>query len=467
MYRVYLIDDEPWNLVALELLIDWQSLGFQIAGKFDRARVAWEQILRETPDVIVTDIRMPGLSGLELLGRVREAGLPTKVVLVSAYADFSYAQEAIGKGASEYLLKPVRAEDLTACVGRLREELEKSTARRDLEDRQRRRALLTGAASLKEAYAALADETSERPALLYGGEALGRLLDAEADCVRWPRVALEDGELAVLAPQCEGLEDRLSGLCREAGEAGVFGMAEGAAPAAQLLNRARSAWLTARFVGSSGFTAPLDDTAGMAETELSMALLHDQKSRIRAGLDALRGEVESGHLMLDRLFAQLSSLDSFWRSAHGERILPAEWKDADDLLRACPDCGAFFDRLRRTLAADPDEELLRPVLEEVELRYARNRTLADLGQELHVSQAYLSQLIHRRTGKTYSELVQERRMGRAKELLAYSDKAVMDIAIEVGYSDQFYFSKLFRRVEGMSPNAWRKMARSGEQITKR
>ena len=57
-------------------------------------------------------------------------------------------------------------------------------------------------------------------------------------------------------------------------------------------------------------------------------------------------------------------------------------------------------------------------------------------------------------------------MARAKELLAYTEIAVMDIAIEVGYSDQFYFSKLFKRLWGMSPNAWRKQACSGNKITK-
>ena len=77
-------------------------------------------------------------------------------------------------------------------------------------------------------------------------------------------------------------------------------------------------------------------------------------------------------------------------------------------------------------------------------------------RELGVSQAHLSQLIRRHTGRTYSELVQEKRMARAKELLAYTEIAVMDIAIEVGYSDQFYFSKLFKRLWGMSHNAWRK-----------
>ena len=116
MYRVFLIDDEPWAMVTLELLIDWQSLGFEIAGKIDNARTAWEQILQQKPDVIITDIRMPGLSGLELLSRIREAALPVEVVLVSAFADFAYAQETIGKGAFEYLLKPVRGDKLIACI---------------------------------------------------------------------------------------------------------------------------------------------------------------------------------------------------------------------------------------------------------------------------------------------------------------------------------------------------------------
>ena len=137
-----------------------------------------------------------------------------------------------------------------------------------------------------------------------------------------------------------------------------------------------------------------------------------------------------------------------------------------DMTRDYPDSAALFGHLTSVFFDDPEEALLTPVLEEIEAHYACNRTLADLGQELGVSQAYLSQLIRRRTGKTYSELVQEKRMARAKELLAYTEIAVMDIAIEVGYSDQFYFSKLFKRLWGMSPNAWRKQACSGNKITK-
>ena len=89
MYRVFLIDDEPWVMMGLERLIDWETLGFRIEAKCENARSAWERIQKEKPDVVLSDIRMPGLSGLELLRLMREAELPVEVVLVSAFADFS------------------------------------------------------------------------------------------------------------------------------------------------------------------------------------------------------------------------------------------------------------------------------------------------------------------------------------------------------------------------------------------
>lgn len=463
MYRVFLIDDEPWAMVTLELLIDWQSLGFEIAGKIDNTRTAWEQILRQKPDVIITDIRMPGLSGLELLSRIREAALPVEVVLVSAFADFAYAQEAIGKGAFEYLLKPVRGDKLIACIRKLRDRLDRSRLQRGQQEEKRRREILAGSATAPEAFAALGGTGRGEIALLYGGEGLEALLAQDEDSSAWPSVALDDGEIAVLVPWKEEVTELLSALCRERELTGIFGLARGDVPLDTLMYLARNAYLTALFARVPGFVAALDNPGYAQEIDLSMALLYNQKSMVPTHLKALRCEVEAGHLMLDRLFALLNNLDSFWRHAHGEPYLCSpDWKKPADLLRDYPDCDALFAHLNAVFADDPDEALLTPVLEEIEVRYACNRTLADLGQELGVSQAYLSQLLRRRTGKTYSELVQEKRMAKARELLAYSDTPIMDIALEVGYSDQFYFSKLFKRLCGMSPNAWRKQSRSGK-----
>ena len=231
---------------------------------------------------------------------------------------------------------------------------------------------------------------------------------------------------------------------------------------------ARNACRTARFIGAPGLDTIPDAPGFTQEIELFKAVQYNQTSMLFSCLELLQQEVMDGKLLLDKLFALLRGMDGFYRHTQGNvSIFPDTWKQYTDMLRDYPTCDALFAHLTNILTNDPDEALLTPVLQEIEERYACNRTLADLGQELGVSQGHLSQLIRRCTGKTYSELVQERRMERAKELLGYSEKAVMDIAIEVGYSDQFYFSKLFKRLWGMSPNAWRKHFRSGNEITKK
>lgn len=113
MYQVYLIDDEPWVLIGLERLISWEEYGFCVVGKSTSSKEAWGQITQLKPDVVVTDIRMPGLNGLDLLGKIREENLNTKVVLVSGFAEFEYARIAIRDGAFEYLVKPVSKDQLS------------------------------------------------------------------------------------------------------------------------------------------------------------------------------------------------------------------------------------------------------------------------------------------------------------------------------------------------------------------
>ncbi len=108
MLKVLLVDDEPFILQGLKVLIDWEQEGFEIAGAVSDGREALKFLEKHQADLIFADINMPGVSGLELLKKIREGGKSDAYfVILSGYADFSYAQKAIRYECSDYILKPI------------------------------------------------------------------------------------------------------------------------------------------------------------------------------------------------------------------------------------------------------------------------------------------------------------------------------------------------------------------------
>ena len=113
MYKIIFIDDEPMVLEGLEILLDWEQHGFEVLGMYNNVEDGLECIMNEKPDVIVTDIRMPEMSGLELIEHIKEStGQDTEIIILSGYGTFSYAQRALKVGVRYYLLKPVFDEDI-------------------------------------------------------------------------------------------------------------------------------------------------------------------------------------------------------------------------------------------------------------------------------------------------------------------------------------------------------------------
>lgn len=116
----------------------------------------------------------------------------------------------------------------------------------------------------------------------------------------------------------------------------------------------------------------------------------------------------------------------------------------------------FFGMLKNKLVFDEAAKLMEQIREYIDCHYMENLTAAALGNEIGISQGYLSQLIKKETGKTYSELIQQKKLEKAKELLRYSEKTVGEIAQETGYSDYYYFTKTFKRLTKMTPSEYRK-----------
>ena len=123
MIKVVIADDEDRICRLIQVLVNWEELGMTVAGTASNGIEALEVIKRENPDVLITDIRMPGCSGLELIAGAKKLSPRLHIIIISGYAHFEYAREAIQYGVSEYLLKPINKKELTDALQKSRDQI--------------------------------------------------------------------------------------------------------------------------------------------------------------------------------------------------------------------------------------------------------------------------------------------------------------------------------------------------------
>ena len=123
MLRVVLADDEKKVLLLMCKLIDWESLGFEIVGMASDGMHALEMIRDKQPHLLVTDIRMPGFDGIDLIRQAKQIQPGLHFIVVSGYAQFEYAQNALKYGVEGYLLKPLKVQEMTDLLTRLKGKL--------------------------------------------------------------------------------------------------------------------------------------------------------------------------------------------------------------------------------------------------------------------------------------------------------------------------------------------------------
>lgn len=122
MWKVLLVEDEVFVRESVREIISWEELGFTVIGESGNGTEALAMIIQNVPDLVLTDIVMPGMDGLELLKQTRQAGLKTKFVMLTCMGEFEYVRRAMEYGASNYILK------LSMSVNSLRDTLRKVSA---------------------------------------------------------------------------------------------------------------------------------------------------------------------------------------------------------------------------------------------------------------------------------------------------------------------------------------------------
>lgn len=134
MYHILIADDESIIRQGLKYIIDWESYGFSIIGEASNGLEALDIMKSKSPDLVLLDIRMPKLSGLEVVREARKAGFQGKVIILSGFSDFNYAKEAIAQGVQYYLTKPIEEEELEKIVVDMANQLKEEKRKKQVLD---------------------------------------------------------------------------------------------------------------------------------------------------------------------------------------------------------------------------------------------------------------------------------------------------------------------------------------------
>lgn len=215
MIKVIIADDEEKIRQLIVKLINWHELDMEVVFVSSNGLESLEAIQKYKPDIVISDIRMPGMDGLELIKKARELGIKTDFIIISGYRHFEYAQKAIQYGVEDYLLKPIKKVELNNTLKKMQERYREKSEQITYEERVRR-TLKNDAGRLRTTYLSMllyGDLTKIRSLTMHEvnlhyhyqfGEGLFQIV-----CIKFDRIATDSENLKFIADKTDSLVMRL------------------------------------------------------------------------------------------------------------------------------------------------------------------------------------------------------------------------------------------------------------------
>ena len=487
MLKVILADDEEIVRTSMAKWIPWKDLGMKLVGTASDGEEAYAMIMKHRPDIVITDIRMPKMDGLELIGRVKEQLADTAFLIISGFGEFDYAQKAMRYGVKHYMLKPALKEELVGNLRDIREEIEK------------RHLAKLGAGSGENgrygfyAQRSMLMEILSDPSSVDGViERMRRLSPFDPDEILTMLVAqvLEpDRFIPVILPALKELGVRIPIHPASAGGRTFFTLD---LPSLSLLKAAEKSIVSRggilisvkrgtpsdliySFIQEAGDAkeACIYDWDGHGETVKVLPRGRSEETElIRRYRAALAGEGSDASLVddIERMFRQkeLDEAESLFvmmamrGSDYG--VLFKQLGDVKDMDGLVALARSFIDhKVPSDRDAFPAEAVRRYILDnfsnpEISLKWVSENVV-------YMNPEYLSRLFQRHVGQRFTDFLNTTRVNEAKKLMAvYHKSTIGEIAEMVGYSNPGYFFHIFRRYTGMTPGEYiDKVRKAGEE----
>ncbi|MDF2921657.1 MAG: response regulator [Paenibacillaceae bacterium] len=501
-----IVDDEPLIRKGLVKLVENNSLGWSVIGEAGNGREAIAKLEELRPDLVMTDIRMPLMDGLELANYITSNFPETSVIVLTGYRDFEYAQKAIAYGVKQFLIKPCPEEEVCQILRLAYEQYRQLAAAkereasqlRDKEDQQLRAILLRLPYDVEEArrleqvlagcelwllqvnsyYPEERQYRREDLKLLQFaiGNILQELLAARPGNSRWLTLESDcfvfflpnEGDNEPLFTQAAAVVHKLLGIVLTANCLGV--------PTS--LNQ-MEIWIEGHLktreehdsaaAGDSREFSVNENNVKLIRNELAELLLLGRPAELHDYLLGIRQSVRQPSISLQEakigaFCAAMGILDVRRKELKAEPIGDIGKQVAElNLAHSKPEVErwldgqihAFEEALSNWQNQRTSGIINRAVLY-IEEHYTEECSIADVAAHFHLSPNHFGNLFKRETGESFSGYVARLRMNKAKFLLRNTDLKVTEIAQGVGYLDSNYFATVFRQTVGLSPTEYRK-----------
>lgn len=425
MYKVILVDDEYMITEGLKVLIPFEQFEMEVVGTFNDADAALDFIKDQPVDVVITDVNMPGKNGLEMISQMKAILPDAAYIIMSGYQEFDYVKTALNLQVVDYLVKPVNKVELSQILQGIAQK-RASTA-----PKQSPKVLPTNMTE-QEWVDLLAD---------HGQVWLGLSKEAQGFAM-FPRTLLDQSLYFFLTDQ--PVEKAVDSIAFEA-------------PYQENYRAFRSRVEKRLFYGK--VNSDQDESIFSYYEPIYRVIIQGNLQQIQDELHLVEGLVAKHTPQVSvtkQLFIQFI-MDVFHLFEH------LKGEDMTQIVAEMDKIGTFKELSSYTEQKLADlfsqyrmNENVATVLEVIGRDYKKELLLKDISKELYINPVYLGQLIKRETNSTFAELLNKQRIKAAQQLLLSTNESIEDICYGVGYSNVGYFYKVFRKICGKSPKAYRK-----------
>lgn len=445
--KLLIVDDGHYIVEYLKHLLDWRSFGIQQVQTSTNSIEAKQLLDANDTDILITDIRMPEVSGIDLLEHIHLQKLKTKVIFLSGYSQFDYAQKAIRLGILDYLLKPIDKEDMekaiTQAIKAIQEQPKASSA--DWEQ-------FDGLGFLLSILCETADQACDY-------QPYAQLLSNDQFCF-FKLCPYKDIDEAMILDYNDGLrcfvwrtDDMLSGLVR-------------AADCSTLLERISKLELSETFQFSHknsvrhhfyqfyyGENVSISDFSMLQET-IKMACALESESA-RKHLVKKFAQLEAKKFKLIFLAELIMCLHAADKALYQTELIKWLFNGMHHPHDTMQTMLAMMSQNEKNKKLS-NEHTITMIHEYIDSHLGDCLSLEELGDHVHLHPVYLSKLYKQETGENLSGYISLKRLEKAARLLVESNLHVVDISQMVGYKKTQYFIKLFKDQYGVTPQQYRK-----------